>query len=104
MSQRNRRVLAALSLTAALLLALPMPARAMGLWEIPSVGLTARVWSWLEKLGIGGKGTETGRPAARWEKEGSAIDPDGRPHPGVPTPPASATSDAGITVDPDGRN
>jgi len=100
MSQRNRRVLAALGLTAALLMALPMPAHALGLWEIPSVGLTARVWAWLERLGMGDKGTER-RPAVRWEKQGGMIDPDGRTTP-LPTPPASATS--GGDTDPDGRN
>jgi hypothetical protein len=102
MSQRNRRVLAALGLTAALLMVLPMPARALGLWEIPSVGLTARVWVWLEKLGIGGKTAETERrPVARWEKEGSAINPDGRTTPNSTTPPASTASGM---MDPDGRN
>jgi hypothetical protein len=102
MSQRNRRVLAALSLTAALLLALPMPAHAMGLWEIPSVGLTARVWSWLERMGIGGKGTAvpSRRPTEQWEKQGGMIDPDGRTTP-LPTPPASASG--GVT-DPGGRD
>ena len=101
MSQRNRRVLAALGLTAALLMALPMPAHALGLWEIPSVGLTARVWSWLERVGMVGKGTAERRPAVVWEKEGSAINPDGRTTPNSTTPPASTNSGM---IDPDGRN
>lgn len=104
MSQRNRRVLAALGLAAALCLILPAPSRAAGLWEVPVMGFTARVWSWLEGRGL------TGRPGARppaavWEKEGSMIDPDGRPTPGTTStpPPGSATSDQGSMIDPDGR-
>ena len=85
MSQRNQRWLAASALAAALLLAIPAPAPAAGLWspaaEAPR--LLARAWGWWENARI------LPRPAVVWEKEGSAIDPDGAPRP-QSAPPAAA--------------
>ena len=98
---RSRRAAAALSLAAALFLVLPAPSQAAGLWEIPSA-VVSRVWSWMESLGIVKPAVPARRPVARWEKQGSMIDPDGQTVPGTaPTaPPASATSEEGSTIDP----
>ncbi|HEX9944689.1 MAG TPA: hypothetical protein VGG03_21980 [Thermoanaerobaculia bacterium] len=80
MSQSVRRAFAAAGLALALLLTLPAPSRAAGPWEEPAARLAARVWSWLESLGIVAPqpASPFRQPAARWEKEGSAINPDGR--------------------------
>jgi len=106
MSQRNRRALAALGLTAALLLALPVPSRAAGLWEVPALGFTARAWAWLESLGLPGRqAAAPHRPAAAWEKEGSAIDPDGRTVPGATsTTPSSPAPDQEGVIRPGGQS
>ena len=106
MSQRNRRALAALGLTAALFLALPVPSRAAGLWEVPALGFTARAWAWLESLGLlGRQAAPPHRPAAAWEKEGSAIDPDGRKVPGATsTTPSSPAPDPEGLVRPGGQS
>jgi hypothetical protein len=83
MSQRNRRVLAALGLLAVLLLAVPAPAQAVGLWdERAAISVVARIWSWLEGRGLPGRASE---PAPhRPEKSGTMNDPNGAP---IPPPP-----------------
>ncbi|HEV2856113.1 MAG TPA: hypothetical protein VHC97_25215 [Thermoanaerobaculia bacterium] len=105
MSLRCHRAAAALCLGTALLLLSPVPSHAAGFGP-GSITVAARVWSWLESLGIVHPAVSPRKPATRWEKEGSAIDPDGRTVPGTtPTaPPNSATSDQGSAIDPDGRN
>jgi hypothetical protein len=107
MSQRNRRALAALGLTAALLLGLPVPSRAAGLWEVSAQGLTARAWAWLESLGLPGwqAAAAPHRPAAVREKEGPAIDPDGRTVPGATsTTPSSPAPDQEGVIRPGGQS
>lgn len=103
MSLRFRRTAAALSLGTALFLVSPVPSQAAGFG--PSPVTLARVWTWLESLGIVKPVPSQHKPAARWEKEGSAIDPDGRTIPGttLTAPPDSATSDQGSAIDPDGN-
>lgn len=78
MFKRNRLV-AALGLTAALFLAVPSPSRAAGLRPVrlPVAALVERVWTWIAELWPAGGSSA---PAARWEKEGSVIDPLGQPH------------------------
>ena len=96
MSQHARRVLAALGLMAALLLAAPPPSRAAGLRELPSVaGFAARAWAWLENL-------LPDRPAARGETQASATKTAGSLT-SPPAPPPTGTSDEGSAVDPNGR-
>jgi hypothetical protein len=94
MSQQVRRVLAALGLTAALLLAAPAPSRAAGLRGLPAVPeISARVWAWLEGL-LPAAPAPSRRPA-RGEKQTSS--------PVYPTAPAtSPTSDQGSAIDPNG--
>jgi hypothetical protein len=78
MSQRNRLVIAALALSAGLFLAAPPPCRAAGfrVERLPVAGLWERVWDWMAQLWpAGGSATRT----ARWEKEGSVINPNGQP-------------------------
>jgi len=98
MSHRIRRTLTVLGLLAALFLALPSPSNAAGLWDPAATAvLTSRVWSWLEGLGLTPHKPATARrPAARLEKAGTAIDPNGT------TPPPSTTSDQGSGIDPNG--
>lgn len=100
---RSRRAVAALSLAAALFLALPAPSQAAGIWETPSV-VVSRVWSWMESLGFVKPAAAPRRTAAPGRKEGSAIDPNGRTVPGTTpaAPPASALSEEGSAIDPDG--
>ena len=96
MSQHARRVLAALGLMAALLLAAPPPSRAAGLRELPSVtGFAARAWAWLENL-------LPGPPAARGERRVSAAKVAGPLASPTPPPPAG-TSEEGSAIDPNGR-
>jgi hypothetical protein len=88
MSQHARRVLAALGLMVALLLAAPPPSRAAGLRELPSVtGFAARAWAWLENLLPG--------PPAVKEAAGTLTSPTPPPHTG--------TSEEGSAIDPNGR-
>lgn len=77
MSQRNQRWLAASALAAALLLAVPAPSPAAGFGKptAGASGLLARAWAWWEGVRI------LPRPVVVWEKEGSAIDPNGTPRP-----------------------
>jgi hypothetical protein len=94
MSQHARRILAALGLTAALLLAAPPPSRAAGLRELPAVtGFAARAWAWLE-------GLLPDRPAVRGDKQGAAAQITIT---SPAAPPPSGNSDEGSAVDPNGR-
>lgn len=102
MSLRFRRAAAALCLGAALFLLLPVPSHAAGFGP-GSLTVAARVWSWLESLGIVHQPASPRKPVGRGEKQGGMIDPDGRTSPGpAPTAPSSATSDQGSMIDPDG--
>jgi hypothetical protein len=95
MSQRNRLVIAALGLAAALLLAAPAPCRAAGVWEegIPAVGFVEQVWSWLAGLWPSDASSGT---TARWEKEGGSLNPNGQPSAGTaPAPAPTPTGDGG---------
>lgn len=94
MSQRIRRSLAVSGLVVALFVAVPLPSQAAGWGE--EAGLASffeRLWGWVETFLPGGL-------ESSWEKEGSAIDPDGRP---IPVPTSSTPgSDQGVMIDPDG--
>jgi hypothetical protein len=108
MSQRNRRVLAAVGLTTALTLALPSPSQAVGLWrgQAPDLALAARAWSWLEALGlIPRRPTVPARqPANVREKQGSAIDPNGRTARIAVSTDPTLFSDQGSAIDPNGED
>lgn len=97
MSQRNRIVLAAVALVAALSLAAPSPSHAAGLqpWRIPAVDLWERAWNWMAGLLPGGASQ---KPTISQEKEGSAINPNGSL---APLPPGTQ-SDEGGAVNPEG--
>lgn len=85
MPQRNRRTLSALTLTAALVLALPSPSQAASPWDWDPARLAAQACSWLEQLGfLTGEAT---MPVAQWEKEGSLVDPEGKPIATTSAPP-----------------
>jgi hypothetical protein len=75
MFQRNRIVLAALALLAAVALATPAAAHAAGFQtgRFSAVDALERAWTWIIHLVAG----EAKKPAARHEKEGGAINPDG---------------------------
>lgn len=99
MSQRIRRNLAAAGLLTVLSLALPVPSRAAGLWNPESAAvLTARVWSWLEGLGLTPSKPAARRPPARWQKAGGTLDGATT----TPQPPTTTTSDQGSGIDPNG--
>ena len=99
MSQKARRVFTLAALVFALSVVLPAPSQAAGLrgWQPPD--LVGRVWSWLADLGLISR--HEAKPAGRWEKEGSGINPDGSPK--SPTPQPTTNSDQGSMIDPDGR-
>ena len=91
MSQPIRRMLAAMSLTLAFLMAVPEPSHAVTARKPAaghSLGLAAQVWSWLEGLlgssqpGVGRKDGTTGTgiplPPPAPPTQGPMIDPDGR--------------------------
>lgn len=107
MSQQIRRVFVALGLTATLFLATPSPSSAAGLRNsLVANDFAARVWAWLEGLLPGSTApvSTSRKPAALLEKEGSAIDPDGRSLPTGSSAPASSTnSDQGSMIDPNGK-
>jgi hypothetical protein len=77
MSQRNRLAVATLALSAALFLASPAPSHASGFRQerLPVAGFLERVWDWMTALRPAGGSSG---PAARWEKEGGMINPDGQ--------------------------
>jgi hypothetical protein len=77
MSQRNRLAVATLALSAALFLASPAPSHASGFRQerLPVAGFLERVWDWMTELWPAGGPSG---PAARWEKEGGAINPNGQ--------------------------
>ena len=100
MSQRNRIALAA-ALLAALFLTAPAPSHAVvhPSWQLPLTGVWERAWSWLAQILPGGAPQ---KPGVR-EKEGGAINPDGRPTPGLISPvPTGTQSDEGGAINPDG--
>ena len=94
MSQRNRITCAAISLVAALFMAVPTPSFAARLpaGRLPTAGVWERAWSWLAGLGLPGGGALPGLTAL-WEKEGGMINPDGRTNPtaSAPAPPPPTT-------------
>lgn len=94
MSRRNRSVLAALVLCAALVLPIAAPATAAGLppEQIRALGLLDRAWDWLAGLLVPEVSTSQ---TVRLEKEGSAIDPDGRTTPSSPPPSTTTTQVSG---------
>jgi|SRR6185295_3435598 len=97
MSQKIRRTLAVAVVLSALSLALPPPSQAASLWNWRPADLTARVWSWLQDLGLV---PQAEKPPGGLEKEGSMVDPDGKTLPGR----ASTTSDdEGNMIDPNGH-
>ena len=99
MSQRNRIAFATIVLTAALFLAAPSPSRAASLraGRAPAVAAWERAWSWLAGLLPGALSQQ---PAARQEKEGSAINPNGL---WITAPvPDTATDDEGSAINPNG--
>jgi hypothetical protein len=93
MSRRNRSALAALALGAALVLPIAAPATAAGHapGRIPALGTLERAWNWLAGLLLPETVSTSLRQAVRLEKEGGAIDPDGRTSPSSP-PPSTTTS------------
>jgi hypothetical protein len=86
MSQRNRLAIAALALSAALVLASPAPCHAAGLGpeRITAAGLLERFLGWLHELW---PGAVSDRPDVAWEKEGAMINPNGQP--GAATAPST---------------
>ena len=96
MSQRNRIVLAAAVLTAALCGVAPAPSHAAGLrpWQVPVVGVWELAWNRLAALLPQGASR---KPAARQDKEGGAINPNGGTTSGwIPAPPGSYSADGGV--------
>ncbi len=94
MSQRNRITCAAITLVAALFVTAPRPgfaARLPAARPAPS-GVWERAWTWLASFELPGGGASLGLMAL-WEKEGGAINPDGRTNPTAsdPAPPPPAT-------------
>ena len=101
MSQRNRIVLAAAVLTAALCGVAPAPSHAAGLrpWRVPVVGAWELAWNRLAALLPQGASR---KPAARQDKEGGAINPNGGTTPGSAPVPPGAYADEGGAINPDG--
>jgi hypothetical protein len=96
MSQRNRIVLAAAVLAAALCGVAPAPSHAAGLrpWRVPMVGVWELAWNRLAALLPQGASR---KPAARQDKEGGAINPNGGTTSGwTPVPPGSYSADGGV--------
>ena len=102
MSRRNRMVLTAIGLMAALSLTAPAPSHAVGLWEngILMADTLAKAWSWLAgQL----PGSTPWQRTAPWEKEGSMINPDGgNSLVAVPVSPRDS-ADEGSMINPDGN-
>jgi hypothetical protein len=95
MSQRNRIVLTAAVLAAALCGVAPAPSHAAGLrpWRVPVVDAWERAWNRLAALLPQGASRT---PPARQEKEGGMVNPDGHAGYTAPTPPASPSTDGGV--------
>ena len=98
MPQRNRSALAALLLGAVLVVTIASPAGAAGLQagrfpaRSTALGALERAWDWLASLlAPEGAADVSSRQAFRWEKEGTAINPDGTPVASSTTPPATTT-------------
>jgi len=103
MSRRNRMVLTAIGLLAALSLTAPAPSQAMGLWEsgIPLADTLEKAWSWLTGHLPGAK------PQARtppWQKEGGAINPNGNSLTVPILPTDLDSSDEGGAINPNGHH
>ena len=102
MARRNRMVLTAIGLLAALSLTAPAPSQAAGLWEsgIPLADTLDQVWSWLIAHLPGGTPQERTAP---WRKEGGAINPNGNSLtvPILPVPPLD-NADEGGAINPNG--
>jgi hypothetical protein len=104
MSQRNRRFLAVVGLAAALTLALPAPSQAVGFWGAQAPTWSARAWAWLDGLGLLPRrpAVPARQPANVREKQGSAIDPNGRTvRISIATDP-TMSSEQGSAIDPNG--
>lgn len=103
MARRNRMVLTAIGLLAALSLAAPAPSQAVGLWEsgIPLAGALEQAWSWLAGHLPGGTPQ---RRTAPWRKEGGMINPNGGnslTFPVLPVPPQDNADEGGM-INPNG--
>ncbi len=104
MSQRNR-VLAAMGVTVALTFAMPAPSHAVGLWHAQASTLAGRAWSWLEGLGLIPRRSPVParQPANVREKQGSAIDPNGRAaRLSIVVSDPTLSSEQGSAIDPNG--
>jgi hypothetical protein len=103
MSRRNRMVLTAIGLLAALSL-VPAPSHAVGLWEsgIPLASTLEQAWSWLTGHLPGATPQERTAP---WRKEGGAINPNGNSLtlPLLPLPPLD-NADEGGAINPNGHD
>jgi hypothetical protein len=96
MSQSIRRVLAVTGLTAALLLSIPAPSRAVGLrGQAPATSFVTRAWSWLEGLLASPGPVVPTRPVLQ-QKDAPT------PFPPAPPVPPSGTTGSGSAIDPDG--
>jgi hypothetical protein len=100
MSQRNRIVLAA-AVLAVLCGVAPAPSHAAGLrpWNVPVVDAWERAWNRLAALLPQGSSR---KPAARQEKEGGMINPNGGTTSGIAPVPPGTYSDEGGAINPDG--
>lgn len=97
MSQKIRRTLAVAAVLAVLSLTLPAPTQAAVLWDWQPEYVAAQVWSWLQDLGLV---TRTpSMPSAPYDKEGSMLEPNGKP--GSSSPPAPS-GDEGSMLEPNG--
>jgi hypothetical protein len=87
-------VLTAIGLMAALSLTAPAPSHAVGLWEsgIPMADTLAKAWSWLAGHLPGSTPRQRTAP---WEKEGSAINPNGGNSLTIPPLPIDGSGEVG---------
>ncbi|HEY0514388.1 MAG TPA: hypothetical protein VGH73_20960 [Thermoanaerobaculia bacterium] len=93
-----RRTYAAAGLTAALLLAVPAPSRAVSFRPSALADLMGGAWSWLESLLPGAR-----VPAAPAQGPKGSVAPTRTDTPPVVIPPPS-TTDQGSMIDPDGKH
>jgi hypothetical protein len=103
MSRRNRMVLTAIGLLAALSLTAPAPSQAVGLWEsgLPLADTLDQVWSWLTGHL---PGATPQRQTTPWRKEGSMINPNGTPVLLVVPVPTTDEADEGSMINPNGNH